>query len=530
MPAWAEHDPGIFWKAADEHERANGSTYREVEVALPRELTPDQRRALVEDFVREHIGDRHPFTFAIHIPKAAIEKGEQPHAHIMYSERTLDGIARDPELFFKRANTKNPERGGCKKASGGKLQAERKAELLATRERWANVQNKHLERAGVDARVSHLSLRAQGIDRTPEIHLGPVLAKQHATALREHRAAERELALTPQVNAATKLAQREAAAQAAEINAKLTLETKEKENDRIRAAVIKSLGKASGATDRVIAFTQSDHERTSKSLGTASADIGSTIEGAERRVARSHLESSAPAVRDQLGQAHHLFQQLVEYLPRVVTTIAAAEKEVTQQLQKTAAKTQEKPPTPAKKSYYHPDRIAAREKKEKEMATKAEHDLVAAATARRAENPKYRPTQAELKAVDQVLIEQTKKKLGIPEPTIQPSNQPGEAVTPAPGPSFAEMLKASFEKMLDWIKSAGGSHKEIDTQHSEHFGAVVELDDMHCVQRTGKGIYLIHRIDELDNVPALNDPKTEIRYAGGVGVVSGKALDKDRGR
>jgi hypothetical protein len=128
MPVWATHDAGIFWRAADEHERANGATYREIEVALPRELNPAQRRALVEDFVAQQIGDRHPYTYAIHIPKAAIEKGEQPHAHIMYSERTLDGIARDPDLFFRRANSKAPDKGGCKKDSAGT-----KERLLATR-------------------------------------------------------------------------------------------------------------------------------------------------------------------------------------------------------------------------------------------------------------------------------------------------------------------------------------------------------------------------------------------------------------
>jgi hypothetical protein len=90
------------------------------------------------------------------------------------------------------------------------------------------------------------------------------------------------------------------------------------------------------------------------------------------------------------------------------------------------------------------------------------------------------------------------------------------------GPSLAEMLKASFEKMVLWIKSAGGSNKEIDTQHGEHYGQVVQLDDLHAVQRTAKGIYSIHRIDELDNVPALNDPGTEIKYQNGRGTVVGK--------
>ena len=110
-----------------------------------------------------------------------------------------------------------------------------------------------------------------------------------------------------------------------------------------------------------------------------------------------------------------------------------------------------------------------------------------------------------------------------------PSNQP-DVLPPATGPSFAEMLKASFEKMVLWIKSAGGSNKEIDTQHGEHYGQVVQLDDLHAVQRLSKNSFAIHKLSDLDKLPALNDPKTEIKYAGGVGVVSGKALDKDRGR
>ena len=99
-----------------------------------------------------------------------------------------------------------------------------------------------------------------------------------------------------------------------------------------------------------------------------------------------------------------------------------------------------------------------------------------------------------------------------------------------PDPSLSEMLKASFEKMLRWIKSSGGSHKEIDTENAEHYGPVVQLDDLHAVQRLGENRFAIHKLSDLDKLPALNDPKTEIRYAGGVGVVSGKALDKDRGR
>ena len=389
MPAWAEHDAGVFWKAADEHERANGATYREIEIALPRELTPDQRRALVEDFISQQIGHRHPFTYAIHIPQAAIEKGEQPHAHIMYSERTLDGIARDPDHFFKRANSKNPEKGGCKKDSAGT-----KERLLATRELWAEVQNQHLEKAGFDERVSHLSLKARGIDRQPEKHLGPADAKKiDAPALLEYRAASRELDHARKelavIDIAAELAEaaalaaakvqadaeREAAAlaaaqaqadrEAAEINSKLTAEKEEKENDRIRAAAFESIGnnvKAAGKDSercgRLDGFIKSDHADIEKADGAIGRDaeagarvllaarehlrtgirladsnganLGRAIEGTRRRVARSHLESCAAAFAKQLGRVDKVLQQAGRLFTGVVSTLATAAKEVIQ--------------------------------------------------------------------------------------------------------------------------------------------------------------------------------------------------------
>ncbi|HEE9435691.1 TPA: mobilization protein MobA [Salmonella enterica subsp. enterica serovar Derby] len=197
MPAWAAHKPSEFWKAADTSERANGCTYREIEIALPRELKPEQRLELVRNFVQQEIGDRHAYQFAIHNPKAAIAGGEQPHAHIMFSERINDGIHRDPEQYFKRANTKEPERGGAKKARFGETPTERKEYLVAQRERWADLQNKHLERYQHADRVDSRSLKAQGIDREPERHLGAGQVQRFDTeqlqAILERREAERQV-------------------------------------------------------------------------------------------------------------------------------------------------------------------------------------------------------------------------------------------------------------------------------------------------------------------------------------------------
>lgn len=43
LPEWAER-PADYWDAADLYERANGRLFKEVEFALPVELTLDQQR------------------------------------------------------------------------------------------------------------------------------------------------------------------------------------------------------------------------------------------------------------------------------------------------------------------------------------------------------------------------------------------------------------------------------------------------------------------------------------------------------
>lgn len=172
MPAWAAHNPLHFWEAADQNERSNGSTYREHEIALPRELSTDQRRALVEDWIKQEIGTSYAYQYAIHNPTAADGK-EQPHAHLMFSERKLDGIDRDREQFFKRYNAKNPEKGGAKKDNTGKDRSTRKEELKAQRTRWGEKVNAHLSHAGESASVDMRSYKDRGLDIQPEPKMSP---------------------------------------------------------------------------------------------------------------------------------------------------------------------------------------------------------------------------------------------------------------------------------------------------------------------------------------------------------------------
>ena len=178
MPSWAADDPRAYWSAADEHERANGSLFKEVEFALPVELNERQQREVASSFAADLTGgERLPYTLAIHRGG-----GGNPHAHLMISERGLDGHDRDAEQWFKRANKAAPEKGGALKT-----RAFMDREWLEnTRQAWETAANTVLDRAGRAERIDHRSLaaqreeaiergqvdRADELSRTPGVHLG----------------------------------------------------------------------------------------------------------------------------------------------------------------------------------------------------------------------------------------------------------------------------------------------------------------------------------------------------------------------
>lgn len=195
MPEWAQNRPNFFWKMSDEHERKNGTTYREHVISLPRELTPLERHRLVTDWIEQEIGDKHAYQYAIHNPPA-MDGDEQPHVHLMFSERLRDGIEREPDLYFKRHNAKKPERGGAKKANTPKLSADRKADLVAQRDRWEQLCNKHLENAGSDARISMKSLKDQGIEREPfNLTMKQIKSDRYESVYKDLKQAERDAEL-----------------------------------------------------------------------------------------------------------------------------------------------------------------------------------------------------------------------------------------------------------------------------------------------------------------------------------------------
>lgn len=179
MPAWAEKSPALYWKSADLYERANGRLFQQVEFALPRELDRAAQIELARRFAVELTNTKDgllPYTLAVHSGK-----GENPHAHLMVSERVHDGRDRSPETWFKRAATgdKTPEQGGARKTAA--FQGREWIDEL--RQRWALRANQALERAGHEARIDHRSHAERGIVQVPTIHEGPNVRQMHARGL-----------------------------------------------------------------------------------------------------------------------------------------------------------------------------------------------------------------------------------------------------------------------------------------------------------------------------------------------------------
>lgn len=129
---------------------------RELELALPHELPRDIQIRMVRDFViREFVRKGMAADFAVHKPS---EKGDErnTHAHVMLTLRKIDGegFAKD-----KPREWNAPE------------------QLREWRQKWAEYQNRALERAGKTERVDHRSLEAQGIEREPDRKQGPTATK-----------------------------------------------------------------------------------------------------------------------------------------------------------------------------------------------------------------------------------------------------------------------------------------------------------------------------------------------------------------
>src|SRR5512146_847960 len=158
---WAR-DRSSLWNSAEKAEKhGNARVAREYQVALPAELSAEQRVTLARAFSRE-IADRYNVAvdLAIHAPRPEGDP-RNFHAHLLATTREVTPEGMGSKAGIDMAGEVRSELG---------LPPSRQ-EFRTLRARWAELTNEALREANVEARVDHRSLEAQGIDRKPRPQL-----------------------------------------------------------------------------------------------------------------------------------------------------------------------------------------------------------------------------------------------------------------------------------------------------------------------------------------------------------------------
>jgi ATP-dependent exoDNAse (exonuclease V) alpha subunit len=165
-PTWAKNRERL-WNAAEAAEtRKNSTIAREFEIALPAELKAQDRTRLAVDFARA-IATKHRCAVDVSVHRPG-RRGDtrNHHAHLLCTTRRLQGNG-----FQEKTRELDDFKTG---------------EVVYWRERWATLTNERLKERGSPERVDHRTLEAQGVERVPTVHKGPLLTAIERKGQRAH--------------------------------------------------------------------------------------------------------------------------------------------------------------------------------------------------------------------------------------------------------------------------------------------------------------------------------------------------------
>ena len=181
-------DRATLWNAVEKIEKAkNAQLAREIEIALPVELTPAQRLSLVRKYVNQN------FVAAGMCADICLHDtgGGNPHAHIMLTMRPFEqgdiwGAKQKKEYILDKDGNKIYDRKKrqykCNSISATDWNEQTKAEEW--RGAWAEICNRFLEQNGHAERIDHRSYERQGIDQIPTVHLGAAASQMEKRGIR----------------------------------------------------------------------------------------------------------------------------------------------------------------------------------------------------------------------------------------------------------------------------------------------------------------------------------------------------------
>lgn len=280
-PDWMQ-DRSTLWNEVERIEkRKDARLCREIEVALPCELSRTESQKLVRDFVKSECVEKGMVAdIAFHHMDS-----DNPHTHILLTTREIT-----PQGFGKKNRDWN------------------KKELLETwRKSWQEHANKALELAGHKVRIDHRTLEAQGIERIPQIHLGAQVIEMEKRGIRTERGLQ-ALEISEK-NETISTLQNYKEALNHEYNRSVEASTNTRTNSAKNRAYGPSHGDSSRDSNTSDAAASQTERRADKDLDAStdehSKGMGSSSQDIERFSTRTHHshESSFETVETHTAQA-----------------------------------------------------------------------------------------------------------------------------------------------------------------------------------------------------------------------------------
>ncbi|MBQ2724213.1 MAG: MobA/MobL family protein [Clostridia bacterium] len=184
-------DRSTLWNAVEEIEKScKAQLAREINIALPVELSREQQIELVREYCRDSfVSAGMCADFAVHDTGVG-----NPHAHIMLTMRPFreDRTWDDKQRKVYRLDENGQKiydpvkrQYDCDSVPTTDWNEHSKAEDW--RSAWADMTNKYLGQNGIQVRVDHRSYKRQGIEQIPTIHLGSAATQMERRGIRTEK-------------------------------------------------------------------------------------------------------------------------------------------------------------------------------------------------------------------------------------------------------------------------------------------------------------------------------------------------------
>ena len=182
-------DRETLWNAVDAAEKGqNAQTARRLIIALPKELTIEQNIELIRHYCQTTFVDKGMVAdIAVHFNH---EEPPNPHAHVLLTMRAMDEhgrwLPKSKNIYSldKDGNRIIGKNGKPKRIKIDTVDWNNQENCEIWRHEWEEQQNIALEEAGRTERIDMRSFERQGIENTPQKHLGPAASALEKKGIR----------------------------------------------------------------------------------------------------------------------------------------------------------------------------------------------------------------------------------------------------------------------------------------------------------------------------------------------------------